>query len=141
MFILNGRFGNDLVGKPTSRNMSVVDYVICSGLFLSKLDNFDVLTFSKLYSDIHSALLITLKGDKPSVSNPDHTNTHIERIGKWKHEKAHEYIKNVNRNQEDELLCTISDIGDNCKTIDQGIIDGIVQNITDVLIDPAKKCI
>ena len=57
MFICNGRVGDDSdCGKFTSKNSSVVDYVICSSDLLKHVQNFSVLDFSKLYSDVHNPL-------------------------------------------------------------------------------------
>lgn len=38
MYIMNGRIGNDEVGKPTSKNTSVVDYAISTAAVLYLVD-------------------------------------------------------------------------------------------------------
>jgi len=60
MFILNGRIGKDKIGRPTSRNLSVVDYIISTAYFLKNVNDFEVLDFSKLFSDVHSPLHLSL---------------------------------------------------------------------------------
>ena len=52
MFILIGRFGQNVIGRPASKNNSVV---------------FEVFNFSKLYSDVHSALLLRMKKYFPEM--------------------------------------------------------------------------
>ena len=47
MFVLN--VGKDKSGKPTSENNSVVDYAISSGHLLRKVEDFEILEFSKLF--------------------------------------------------------------------------------------------
>jgi hypothetical protein len=59
IFICNGRIGDDKgIGKFTSKNVSVVDYAICSPLLFKIIDNFSELEISKLFSDIHNPLSI-----------------------------------------------------------------------------------
>lgn len=41
MFIPNGRLFADRVGKPTSRNLSVVDYVLSSANMMCKIKDFE----------------------------------------------------------------------------------------------------
>ncbi|CAC5387345.1 unnamed protein product [Mytilus coruscus] len=55
LFIVNGRIGTDKTesGKFTCKNSSVVDYFICACSFLQFVNNFEVLEFSRLYSDVH----------------------------------------------------------------------------------------
>ncbi|CAG2238601.1 unnamed protein product [Mytilus edulis] len=61
MYILNGRVGKDRVlGKPTSRSISVVDYILCTANILCKVDDFEVSDFCNLFSDIHAPLCLSL---------------------------------------------------------------------------------
>ena len=60
IFILNGRFLSDKVGKPTSRNPSVVDYVLGSENVFHKIADFEIMLFSNLFSDIHTPILLQL---------------------------------------------------------------------------------
>ena len=50
MLILNGRdFVDKGVGKPTCKDKSVVDYVICSSAAMMFLSNFEIKEFCPLY--------------------------------------------------------------------------------------------
>ena len=60
MLILNGRIRKDKFGRPISRNLSVVDYIISTAYFLKNVNDFEVLDFSKLFSDVHSPLHLSL---------------------------------------------------------------------------------
>ena len=52
--IFNGRAGEDRgVGKATTKNNSLIDYVIGSPYILSKVKNFKVNPFDPLFSDCH----------------------------------------------------------------------------------------
>lgn len=63
MFILNGRFGNDKVGKPTCKNSSVIDYVISTTALIRVMCNFEVCEFSQLFSDVHSPVTFEIEID------------------------------------------------------------------------------
>jgi hypothetical protein len=68
MFICNSRMCNDKgVGKFTSKDASVVDYVIGSISFLKLVQKFSVLDSSKLFSDIHTPLSLKVTcAEKPN---------------------------------------------------------------------------
>ena len=64
IYILNGRVGEDRhVGIFTCKNSSVVDYCIGTSSLLGLVDNFCVLEFSSLFSDVHCPLCITLRSE------------------------------------------------------------------------------
>ena len=51
MFIVNGRIGNDAqVGRPACKNVSVVDYFICTPNQFSPIVNFEVDGFNPMYA-------------------------------------------------------------------------------------------
>ncbi|CAG2228304.1 unnamed protein product [Mytilus edulis] len=60
IIILNGRVNGDKEGKFTCRQASVVDYFICTYDFLCFVVNMYVQDFSKLFSDVHSPLILSL---------------------------------------------------------------------------------
>ncbi|CAC5367368.1 unnamed protein product [Mytilus coruscus] len=57
MFILNGRFGKDSIGRMTCKNKSVVDYMICTCNVLENILDFEVQDFCRLFSDVLFHLL------------------------------------------------------------------------------------
>jgi hypothetical protein len=66
--------GNDrLIGSPTCKDVSLIDYVISSPMCLSMFSSFDVLEFSSLYSDVHCPVTFTLLIDK-EVTNKNTDN-------------------------------------------------------------------
>ena len=85
MFILNGRIGKDKIGKPTSRNLSIVDYIISTAYFLKNVNDFEVLDFSKHFSDVHSSLHLSLYKNFSSMDQDEEDilfQNDNERIGK-----------------------------------------------------------
>ena len=50
-----------MIGKLTFKNSNVVDYVISSVDFFKHIVNFSICEFSKLFSDVHSPISLSLK--------------------------------------------------------------------------------
>ncbi|CAC5412234.1 unnamed protein product [Mytilus coruscus] len=139
--ILNGRFLSDKVGKPTSRNSSVVDYVLGSANMFHKIVDFEIMQFSNLYSDIHTPIFLQLdcnvKSDMLKVNTCIRNNDKY--IGKWKHEKSTNFTRNTNRDEVNELLSHILEIHDDISKVDQSNVNEIVTNVTKILLDSAEK--
>ena len=61
LYIANGRIGNDKnMGKVTSKETSLVDYLIVSGDLFPYITEFEVIDFDSLFSDIHCRLQFNL---------------------------------------------------------------------------------
>ena len=58
MFIVNGRMGKDAqVGRPTCKNVSVVDYFICTPRLFSTIVNWNILILcSLMYIMLYASL-------------------------------------------------------------------------------------
>ncbi|CAG2192233.1 unnamed protein product [Mytilus edulis] len=141
MYILNGRVGKDRVlGKPTSRSISVVDYILCTANILCKVDDFEVSDFCNLFSDIHSPLCLslTVNGCNDTQGESEVNNDKNVHIGKWKHEKTIEYKNNIDVDKVNELLLNVMSKYDDISSVDQGTVDSIVSDITTVLLSAAK---
>ncbi|CAG2196906.1 unnamed protein product [Mytilus edulis] len=142
MYIMNGRIGNDEVGKPTSKNTSVVDYAISTADVLYLVENFDVLPFSSLYSDIHCPLELVLNCSNTKQSN---VNINVESgenntyIGKWNHDQVNEYKENLDKESISQLLSFIMTKTENVQNVDKNTIDEIVNEIRDVLLNSARN--
>ncbi|CAG2186310.1 unnamed protein product [Mytilus edulis] len=142
MYIMNGRIGNDEVGKPTSKNTSVVDYAISTADVLYLVENFDVLPFSSLYSDIHCPLELVLNCSNTKQSN---VNINVESgenntyIGKWNHDQVNEYKENLDKEGISQLLSYIMTKTENVQNVDKNTIDEIVNEIRDVLLNSARN--
>ena len=129
MFILNGRIGKDKIGKPTSRNLSVVDYIISTTYFLKNVNDFEVLDFSKLFSDVHFSLHLSLYKNCSSMDQDEEDilfQNDNERIGKLKGEKLNEYKCNIDTNQVDELLFQLHMYNDSIDIVDRNYVNRIV---------------
>lgn len=68
LFIMNGRMGNDKnVGGFTCREASVVDYFISSPDLLKYFSNFEIHEKSKLFSDVHRPIGVTVSNGMDTV--------------------------------------------------------------------------
>ncbi|CAG2246747.1 unnamed protein product [Mytilus edulis] len=130
------------VGKPTSKNTSVVDYAISTADVLYLVENFDVLPFSSLYSDIHCPLELVLNCSNTKQSN---VNINVESgenntyIGKWNHDQVNEYKENLDKESISQLLSFIMTKTENVQNVDKNTIDEIVNEIRDVLLNSARN--
>ena len=80
MFIVNGRMGNDAqVGRPTCKNVSVVDYFICSPRLFSTIVNFEVEDFNPMLSDVHNAVRLTLRRESHCHPDTHHATPRVSR--------------------------------------------------------------
>ena len=102
------------VGKFTSKDASVVDYVIGSINFLKLVQNFSVLDSSKLFSDIHTPLSLKVTcAEKPNdVIQKDETPG-TEKIKQWDNEKLKSFVENIDQVQVNDILSQLTDMGEN----------------------------
>ena len=106
VFILNGRIAGDRNGKATSRNTSVVDYTLCTANIMHRVNNFEVMDFSSLYSDIHSPLHLVVDIHKHYDLNEryeDMQTNYSDKIGHWDQNRLNEYRNNIDLNGVEEL--------------------------------------
>ena len=136
LFIVNGRIGDNITGKLTSKNAAVVDYFIGTAEFLNIITDSNVLEFCSLFSDIHSPLEICIQlhdVKKDSVVEVDNSNE--EKIRPWDNSKLEEFRSKLSTNLENlENVFEVDENQDLC----QRTIDNITYHISDVFIQAAK---
>lgn len=102
MFIVNGRFGLDCKSpKLTCKDASTVDYFITTAQVFAHICDFEVLDFSPLYSDSHTALVLTLdiwpessySACTDTLSYNDTTNN----VKLWNKEKSESFVENLDQ--------------------------------------------
>ncbi|CAG2187369.1 unnamed protein product [Mytilus edulis] len=100
LYIANGRIGNDTnIGKVTSKETSLVDYLIVSGDLFPYITEFEVIDFDSLFSDIHCRLQFNLSSMLPDDllhknNSPNVPSKHIRWIG----DKRDQFVDSVERN-------------------------------------------
>ena len=135
--IVNGRWGDDkLVGKPTSTDNTVIDYMICSPVLITKAAHFYVHDFDNLFSDKHCIVELVLEGStvgchkrEPATHNSTQESVQLEVFGKWDSERKAEYADNIVQGNVENLLQNWDDM----------TIDEISDKISETLLDSARK--
>lgn len=134
LFIFNGRVGNDVRGNPTSKNLSVIDYIISTASVLQLVNDFEIFDFSKLFSDIHSPLSLKLiSSEKPQ--NVGIVGT--AKIKKWKPEKRTDFEKNLNSQKIQNLQSNLSNVDINNITDEE--VNSYIQETVSILLTSAEK--
>ncbi|CAG2232095.1 unnamed protein product [Mytilus edulis] len=137
MFILNGRFGKDSIGRMTCKNKSVVDYIICTCNVLENILDFEVQEFCRLFSDVHSPLSLTL-----SCKNKKHsdlaTNNFTPKIGKWKCEKTLDFRDNLDGEMIEKLFFKIQSLHNAKENAQKPEVDEVVFDLCNILLKSAE---
>ncbi|CAG2248801.1 unnamed protein product [Mytilus edulis] len=114
LYIANGRIGNDKnMGKVTSKETSLVDYLIVSGDLFPYITEFEVIDFDSLFSDIHCRLRFNLSAMLPDDlldknNSPNVPSKHIRWIG----DKRDQFVDSV------ESKLTIDNLSNQLDTLD-----------------------
>ena len=144
MFIVNGRMGNDaLVGRPTCRNVSVVDYFICTPRLFLTIVNFEVEDFN-LY-DVHNAVRLTLIREShcdpdthhatPPPNLPQHNSLPLK--PKWKHELGIQYEETLLEGDVSGILRELDRLSSD--TFMQTEVNKVVSDINYMFNDAARS--
>ncbi|CAG2209262.1 unnamed protein product [Mytilus edulis] len=140
VFIYNGRIGNDKAGKSTSKNLSVVDYALSTAHLLKFVKHFEVLEFSKLYSDIHSPLSLVLREMRTELIHQNECDRNIPvRIKPWKFEKSFDFKNNIDLSRVEAVLENLDILNTNTTDVQKDSMNQVVQEISNILLESAKK--
>ena len=140
MIICNGRFG-PLSECVTTPSQSVIDYCIGSPNVLKHIQNFKVLDFSRIISDVHCGLeihisttFLTSRNIAPFLENTPTTPVDVieqdevdydplQTAGarKWEHDKADEYFKNICIEDIEKIHLLLEQPGPTDKNIDESV--------------------
>ncbi|CAC5411232.1 ANPEP [Mytilus coruscus] len=125
-------------GQFTCKYVSVVDYVIGSANFLTLLQNFSTLETSKLFSDAHTPLSLSLciyENEKRNhLKKGNFTPT--EEVKKWDIENVDTFIENIDKTHTDIILTELESV--NIQDVNHNCVNSIVKRTCDVLVDAAK---
>ena len=147
LYILNGRVGHDrYIGSYTTTNNSVIDYVIASPVLLSKINEFDVLNFDPMFSDVHCGIELSFKNFclKPDAAHDNNTrdiegdthavkNNNIKNKYIWNPAKQNLFIANIDRSA---LEAIVLNLDNNTENLDVNVV---VNDINTVWINSAQK--
>jgi hypothetical protein len=143
LFIINGRIGNDKgIGKLTCNNSSVVDYVISSVDFFKHIVNFSINEFSKLFSDVHSPISLSLKCENKdeimvteNVSN--NAEAYREKPKKWDETYKVDFVNNIDVDSMHNLEIQLENLS--IENVVQFDIDTLVDKLGEIFVSSAKE--
>ncbi|CAC5383378.1 unnamed protein product [Mytilus coruscus] len=140
VYIVNGRIGDNITGKLTSKNAATVDYFLATSDLLNIISNSDVLYFSNLFSDAHCPLDISININTTTCTcNACNPRTDIqpkEQIKKWTLAKAdefNEYLDLAKIETIDNALDLLTDDHVNLNNIND-----TVKDIGDIFVNAVK---
>ena len=110
--IANGRLGKDLgVGNFTTIHNSVIDYVIASPELFSSLNDFEILDFNPMLSDVHAPIIFTMPSNvqEPGLPRDVEKSSKI----KWDDAKNDEYSENLSSEAITELKILLENFDEN----------------------------
>ena len=138
MFILNGRCGNDCnIGMFTFRNISVIDYTLCSAGFLENVSNFDVIELDPLFSDGHSLLSVDISLSQPVIRNLQTDAPDKARPPRWKDNLKLEFKHNIDPAKLNSIKDLLNEqINDTCI---KPFLNNITSRISDLFTECARK--
>ena len=146
MFIVNGRVGSDaLIGKATCKNVSVVDYAICTPNVLTCINDFVVNDFDPMLSDVHCAVCLTLccENTDRSINSRTHPETQLSSLKKgptkpaWKPNLASDFKHSLNEVDISSILSELNSLGNEPRT--QGAINNVVDQVNSLFRDVAYE--
>ncbi|CAG2212337.1 unnamed protein product [Mytilus edulis] len=135
----NSRLGSDIgIGRTTCKDISVIDYLLLSSKLFSLVDEFEILDFVPLFSDVHNAIHIVFKSVLPHDQITHDTSQNSTSI-KWNDNNRNEFV-NTFHNSQDQLTNIMNDL-ENIHTRDtctQQDIDNITGEINELFQNTAK---
>ena len=139
VYIANSRLGSDIgIGRTTCKDISVIDYLLLSSKLFSLVDEFEILDFVPLFSDVHNAIHIVFKSVLPHDEITHDTSQNSPSI-KWNDNNRNEFV-NTFHNSQDQLTNIMNDL-ENIHTRDtctQQDIDNITGEINELFQNTAK---
>ena len=131
--IFNGRLDEDLrLGKPTTTHGTLVDYVIGSPRILRNVQEFRILDYDPLYSDIHCGIHVLLKANIEKTRYNDESCIHMNNCnlpGKWSVTKEVEYKAKINESEINEVI----------EQMDFMTIEEVNVRLKNILLESAMK--
>ncbi|MCW4346540.1 MAG: reverse transcriptase domain-containing protein [Candidatus Thiodiazotropha endolucinida] len=136
LYILNGRTKGDLpVGKFTCKNVSVVDYFVCSSTLLKFVSQLNVTEFCSLLSDAHCPVALCL--NYCTVPDKSSEGGESSRLKLWDTDKVDQFREKVAclelARVLEKLICL-----ENQNGITQSDIDLTVDSINDIFTAAAE---
>lgn len=136
MLIVNGRIGDNLSGRLTCKGSSTVDYFLCDYSTYKYVSNMRVLEQSKLFSDIHTPIILYLNLQR-------NTNAAVSQLKVDCLEKINPWDPTKEKSIDTEHLCKLLLLLDNScvENTTDVVINDIVDLLNNIYIDATKIAI
>ena len=136
LFILNGRTKGDHTGTVTSKNVSAIDYFICSSSLFHHIEYLTVYEFCPRLSDVHCpvSLYTSFRTEtKCTCSKPEYTDIKI-----WNSNKKDQFEENINQTMLIKILDDISRIPQESQDQVKDI-NSVIHSIGSLFMEAAEK--
>ena len=103
LFICNGRLNTDATGKATTKDGSLIDYMLASPLIITKIENFYVHDFDAIFSDKHCRVSWSIQCPRSIQTKNNNKGSNLITIKKthrnmWASDKAVAFSEQLNIN-------------------------------------------
>ena len=133
LLILNGRTGRDkTIGRNTCNNRSVVDYVLADYCVVKQIEDFEVQDFDPLLSDVHSALLVTMKGCANIQCEQDENDNEQTTYHRWTPDKSDVFVQDIDLDRVKALIEQMEAGETNC-------VNQVTEEIGNMFVETASK--
>ncbi|VDI55160.1 Hypothetical predicted protein [Mytilus galloprovincialis] len=105
LYITGGRTGSDKgIGKATTKDNSLIDYFIVSSNLFKYIEEYEIIPFDALFSDVHKRIHVKLTTEVTTIEKEK--SSHKRKTIKWIEKDKHKFIENIRKNEEKVLdLC------------------------------------
>ena len=108
LLLANGRLGSDKIGKATTRDETVIDYMIANPFLLIQTENFTVHDYDNIFSDRHCRLSWGLRLSNTNLmskNSNDSKSITIKRThrGMWSKAKPTDFTSHLDSNELDSI--------------------------------------
>jgi hypothetical protein len=148
--IVNGRVGSDAgLGNMTCKNASVVDYVVVSRNLLYCIDEFEVMEFNDLLSDVHCPVAIffqmnvseILVNDLVLRDNQLNQSDSAQQAGlhvRWDGNQSETFVAGLNIETLQELERDLDAFLVNGYNVEKEDLNNLVNKLNTVFLESAK---
>ena len=109
LFICNGRLNPDVIGKATTTDGSMIDYMLASPTILTKVESFFVHDFDAIFSDKHHRISWSINGPNQKHNHINEEKSRIITIKKthrdmWTSANAVDFSNQLNIDQVNKIM-------------------------------------
>ncbi|CAG2251763.1 unnamed protein product [Mytilus edulis] len=134
LYITGGRTGSDKgIGKATTKDNSLIDYFIVSTNLFKYIEEYEIIPFDALFSDVHKRIHVKLTTEVTTIEKEK--SSHKRKTIKWIEKDKHKFIENIRKNEE-KVLDLCNEIESSKK--DNHDINRVITSLTNFYSQAAK---